>query len=49
MKNPCINPIKTKQVYSEKNTNNVCLKIDNEKWFPINFQWIPLINLQNKL
>ena len=40
---------KTKHVYSDKKENTVYLKQKNEKWFPINFQWIPTIKLNNEL
>ena len=45
--------IKTKHVFSDE--NQVFLKateettINNEEWYPINFQWIPIIELQNNL
>lgn len=42
-------PIKTKQVYSDKKQNTVYFKQNNEEWFPINFQWIPVIKLNNEL
>jgi len=41
--------IKAKHVYSDKKQNKVYLKKNNEKWFPINFQWIPVIKLNNEL
>jgi len=44
-----INSIKTNLVYSGNTHNTVYLKVNNEKWFPINFQWIPVINLNNEL
>ena len=47
MKTTNINQIKTQHVYSEKNTKNVYLKVDEDTWFPINFQWIPIIKLNN--
>jgi hypothetical protein len=43
------NTIKTKHVYSEKKQNIVFLKKNNEEWFPINFQWIPVVKLNNEL
>lgn len=43
------NPIKIKHVYSEKNQNTIYLKQKNETWFPINFQWIPVVKLNNEL
>ena len=43
------NTIKTKHVYSEKKQNTIYLKQKNEKWFPINFQWIPGVKLNNEL
>jgi hypothetical protein len=43
------NPIKTKQVYSDKKQNTVYFKQNNEEWFPINFQWIPVVKLNNEL
>lgn len=41
--------IKTKQVYSEKKENTVYMKTNNQIWFPINFQWIPIVRLNNEL
>ena len=43
------NTIKIKHVYSEKKENTVYFKQKNETWFPINFQWIPVVNLNNEL
>jgi len=43
------NPINTKYVYSEKKDNTVYLKQNNDNWFPVNFQWIPVVKLNNKL
>lgn len=48
MKTTINNQIKTQQVYYEKNTKNIYLKVDEETWFPINFQWIPTIKLNTK-
>ena len=42
-------PIKAKQVYLDKKQNTVYLKKNNEEWFPINFQWIPVVKLNNDL
>lgn len=46
--------IKTTHVYTKN--NQVFLKnttkentVENEEWYPINFQWIPLLKLQNDL
>ena len=49
IKKGSIESIKTKQVYSEKNQKTVYLKKTNQEWFPINFQWIPVIKLNNEL
>jgi len=49
MKKEHNNPIRTKHVYSEKNSNKVYLKKDDEQWFPINFQWIPVLKLNNEI
>ena len=49
MKTTSNNQIKTQHVYSENNTKKVYLKVDDETWFPINFQWIPIIKLNNEL
>jgi len=43
------NTIKTKHVFSDKKQNKVYLKKNNETWSPINFQWIPIVKLNNKL
>jgi len=43
------NSIKAKHVYSEKKQNTVYLKQNNKTWFPINFQWIPVVKLNNEL
>ncbi len=39
---------KNNQVYLKKDTNEATL-IDNNnnEWFPINFQWIPIVELNN--
>ena len=42
-------PIKAKDVYSDKNQNKVYLKKNKEEWFPINFQWVPVVQLNNEL
>ena len=42
-------PIKAKHVYSDKKQNKVYLKKNKEEWFPINFQWIPVVQLNNEL
>lgn len=49
MKKDFNHPIKTNHVYFEKKTDTVYLNIEREKWFPINFQWIPVVNLNNEL
>lgn len=46
--------IKTKHVYTKNNIvflkNNASNKsIEFIEWYPINFQWIPIIKLQNNL
>ncbi len=37
--------------YVHSKNNKVYLKIDNEtnEWYPINFQWIPIIELNKNL
>jgi uncharacterized protein involved in tellurium resistance len=43
---------KNNQVYLKKSTRNLSGedKLDNEiEWWPINFQWKPIIDLQNEL
>lgn len=42
------NRIKTKSVYSDMKENTAVIKND-EIWFPINFQWIPVVKLNNEL
>src|SRR5210317_1429668 len=40
---------KIKNVYSQKNQNTVYLKKNDNKWSPINFQWIPVMKLNTEL
>lgn len=41
--------LKTKHVYFDNKKNIVYLKKNHEKWFPINFQWVPIIQLNHEL
>ncbi len=43
------NPIKATHVYFEKQTETLSIKKSENKWYPINFQWIPVIKLKNEL
>jgi len=43
------NTITTKHVYSDQKQNTVFMKKNNETWTPINFQWIPVVKLNNQL
>ncbi|MGB3152473.1 MAG: hypothetical protein WBB27_17595 [Maribacter sp.] len=49
------NTIKTKYVFNEdeqvfvKKKDETTNSISNEKWQPINFQWIPVLELHEKL
>lgn len=39
---------KSNQVYLKKDTNEVCpIDNNNDEWFPINFQWIPIVELNS--
>lgn len=38
---------KNNKVFLKKNTSTNNFK--KEEWYPINFQWIPIIKLQNNL
>ncbi len=49
MKTNLNKPINTNHVYFDKNENKVLLKEKDEKWYPINFQWIPIVKLNNEL
>jgi hypothetical protein len=42
-------PLITKHVYFDNKKNIVYLKKNHEKWFPINFQWEPIIQLNHEL
>jgi hypothetical protein len=41
--------INTRHVYLKKNESTVYFKENNEEWYPINFQWIPVVKLNNEL
>ncbi len=43
------NTITTDQAYSEKRQNTVISNPNNDIWSPINFQWFPIVNLNNEL
>ena len=55
-----IKGIQSKQVFSENDqlfikkcdaysSNQKAIKINNEDWSPINFQWIPVINFNQSI
>jgi hypothetical protein len=43
------NTIKTAHVYFDKQTETLSIKKTENEWCPINFQWIPILKLNNKL
>jgi hypothetical protein len=49
MKTSINKPINTNHVYFDKKNNKMFLKEKDEIWFPINFQWIPVVTLNNEL
>ncbi len=49
MKTNLNKPINTNHMYFDKKENKVLLKEKDEKWYPINFQWIPIVKLNNEL
>jgi len=42
-------PLKTKHVYLDKTEQIVYLKKNDEKWYSINFHWIPVVQLNHEL
>lgn len=42
-------PLKTNHVYLDKKHQIVYLKKNDKKWFPVNFQWVPMIQLNHEL
>jgi len=46
MKNKIIN---SSYVYSENNIVSIKTNKENNEWYPINFQWIPIMELSTEM